>query len=741
VLPLTGYADRFSVAPGETIGFKVSSAARGPYQARLVRLISGDPNPAGPGIKEEPVAAPFAGSYPSRVQPVPLGSHVRVPDAPAFRRLASFTVVATLWPTTPDGVPGDPPDAGRQGIVARHDPARGTGFALFVDRRGAGVLVGDGRGGLEVVETGKPLRARTWYRVWASYDAATRTLAVGQAPLVPGVLADDAGRQTLTLAAAPALDAEGPLLVGALGGSPASGHYNGKIERPMLFGAALPDEAIAGAPDGRSRRDLVAAWDFGREIGGTRVVDVGPSGLHGETVNLPARAVTGSTWTGEETCWRHAPAQYAAIHFHDDDLYDCGWETDFRFTVPDGLRSGVYGVRLEAEGVQDTIPFFVRPVRGRPQADACVLVPTFTYTVYANIARDVIDDAYRGRVAAWGARPWTPDEHPDYGLSTYNYHRDGSGIAYSSRLRPIITMRPGFLAYFDPRGSGVRHLPADLHLLDWLEALGHAYDVVTDEDLHAEGLELLAPYRVVLTPTHPEYQSTRTWDALAAYLERGGRLMYLGGNGFYWRVAVHPDLPGAVEVRRAEGGIRAWAAEPGEAFMSLDGQYGGLWRRNGRPPQKLVGVGFTSQGPFEGSYYRRLPASRDPRAAWIFDGVEDEVLGDFGLSGGGAAGFELDRADARLGTPPHALVVARSEGHDPSRFVLVWEDWLSHVLTWPGEPPSWLIRADMVYFETPNGGAVFSTGSITFCGSLAHQGYRNNISRVVDNVLRRFRAP
>jgi N,N-dimethylformamidase len=217
----------------------------------------------------------------------------------------------------------------------------------------------------------------------------------------------------------------------------------------------------------------------------------------------------------------------------------------------------------------------------------------------------------------------------------------------------------------------VRHLPSDLYLLDWLEQMGHRYDVITDEDLHAEGLQLLAPYRVVLTPTHPEYQSLRTMDALAAYLERGGRLMYLGGNGFYWRVAAHPALPGALEVRRAEGGIRAWAAEPGEYFMSLDGQYGGLWRRNGRPPQKLAGIGFTSQGPFEGSYYRRLPASRDPRVSWIFDGVPDEILGDFGLSGGGAAGFELDRADQRLGTPPHALVLASSEKHDLTKFVLV----------------------------------------------------------------------
>ena len=72
---------------------------------------------------------------------------------------------------------------------------------------------------------------------------------------------------------------------------------------------------------------------------------------------------------------------------------------------------------------------------------------------------------------------------------------------------------------------------------------------------------------------------------------------------------------------------------------------GGLWRRNRRPPQMLVGVGFSCQAAFEGTHYRRLPASRDARFAWMFDGIEEDVLGDYGLSGGGAAGFELDRAD------------------------------------------------------------------------------------------------
>ena len=273
-----------------------------------------------------------------------------------------------------------------------------------------------------------------------------------------------------------------------------------------------------------------------------------------------------------------------------------------------------------------------------------------------------------------------PIDYPIYGRSTYNRHRDGSGIAFSSRHRPILTMRPGFLTFHDPRGSGMRHYPADLHLLAWLEAKGFDFDIVTDEDLDDEGVALIAPYRAVLTGSHPEYHTLGTLDALAAYTRQGGRLCYLGGNGFYWRVARDKAAPHLIELRRAEGGIRTWAAEPGEYYHQTDGQLGGLWRRNRRPPQMLVGVGFSCQAAFEGTHYRRLPASRDPRFAWMFDGIDEDVLGDYGLSGGGAAGFELDRADPMLGTPDGAVILARSENPLPS-FLTVPEELLSNTVT------------------------------------------------------------
>jgi N,N-dimethylformamidase len=229
-------------------------------------------------------------------------------------------------------------------------------------------------------------------------------------------------------------------------------------------------------------------------------------------------------------------------------------------------------------------------------------------------------------------------------------------------------------------------------------------------------------------------------DALERYRDTGGTLMYLGGNGFYWKIALSPEKDGLIEIRRAEGGIRAWAAEPGEYYNQFDGEYGGLWRRNGRPPQKLVGVGFTAQGNFVGSHYRIAAGARDnPMVSWMFDGIDGDIIGNFGLSGHGAAGFELDRADYRLGTPTNAVVVASSEDHPPEApWVLVPEEQLTHITTIPGQTHKQLIHADMTYFDMPGGGAVFSTGSITFCGALPVNNFNNTVSRLLANVLDRF---
>ena len=471
-----------------------------------------------------------------------------------------------------------------------------------------------------------------------SFDGATGKLTVGQAPV--GRLGEAVVVEQ-TVRGKTGLDAKVPLLLAALSGrgggdAPVVGHYNGKLERPMIYDRALTDaelaQVIAGARTeavgSESLPGRVAEWNFSWQMMNADLIDLGPHALRTQLVNCPTRAMTGSTWTGRETCWRHAPEQYGAIHFHDDDLADCGWETDFSFTVPDGLRSGTYAARLCCGAHEDRIPFFVLPPQGRRTADICVLVSTFTYIVYGNHARPTWAapkwrKAWEDRTKAWGGYPHNPGEHRGFGLSTYNFHRDGSGIAYASLHRPMLNVRPGFVTYPDPiHGSGLRHFPADTHLTAWLEAKGYTYDVVTDWELHTEGVDAIKDYRVVLTGSHPEYHTPATLDALQNYRDGGGRFCYLGGNGFYWKIAVSGEWPGVVEIRRGEGGIRAWAAEPGEYFNAFDGEYGGLWRRNGRPPQNLSGVGFTAQGDFVGSYYKVRPEAKDARVAWMLKGIK-----------------------------------------------------------------------------------------------------------------------
>ena len=68
------------------------------------------------------------------------------------------------------------------------------------------------------------------------------------------------------------------------------------------------------------------------------------------------------------------------------------------------------------------------------------------------------------------------------------------------------------------------------------------------------------------------------------------------------------------------------------------------------------------QGLYEGSHYQRTPEAGGPELSWLFDGVDGEVFGQYGLFGGGAAGFELDQVAQALGTPPGTVIVARSEG-------------------------------------------------------------------------------
>jgi N,N-dimethylformamidase len=372
----------------------------------------------------------------------------------------------------------------------------------------------------------------------------------------------------------------------------------------------------------------------------------------------------------------------------------------------------------------DRIPFFVRPAANGQTADIALLMSSCTYMAYANHRMLIEGASFVAAKSRLRPEHEYVREHREIGLSMYEKHVDGSGVMYSSRRRPILNLRPG--------ADGWNFTP-DTDIYAFLAHLELDPDIVADEDVHADGIMALAPYKVIVTCTHPEYWSTKMLDALEQWLRDGGRLLYLGGNGFYWRVAFSDAWPGAIELRRTEDGVRNWETGPGESYHSFNGEYGGLWRRLGRAPNELVGVGFAAQGFERAIGYRRNDSSFNSRAAWIFDSVDDEHIGTSGL-GGGAAGQEIDSYNTDLGSPSHAVVLASATDFGPD-MTRTKEELTASIIVPDPDP---LVRADIVFFETPAGGAVFSVGSISWFGALARNNFDNDISKVTENVLRRF---
>jgi N,N-dimethylformamidase len=729
-IPLMGYPSRWSVRAGTAIDFMVSASADS-YRAEIVRVTGRGPRPDGDGppLSCERVPSDVDGRYPGTVHQTVSGSYGvtgQMEPSPA----GEGSMAAWVYPTLPA--------AGRwQSILTWLGPDRQPALVLGVDeagflalryRRGAGSDDPGALAGLAgAVTSPQPLAGRQWYYVAGSISPAAGRITLVQQASRGTHRGHDPGRPAVVIESEDELLAASPLGTGgflaALGTGPlrpgvltsvVDGSYNGKIDEPQALPHALTGDGLLGRA--------------GHPPGAAAMAGV-------SYVNSPVQRATGHRWSGATLDWRVCPAEYGAVWFHDDDLADACWPAAFRWDVPAGTRSGMYAALLTSDrGEQDVISFYVRPGDGEPAAPLAVLVPTFTYTIYSNFYHPAraTDGADASEDEAAGA---FLGEHRELGLSLYCRHRDGSGVSHVSSRRPMIDTRPWHRIV--TRGNAGRELSGDLYLLDWLEHEGIAYDTVTDDDLHDEGAGLLRPYAGVLTGGHPEYVSGQMLDALAEYTGGGGNLAYLGGNGFYWVTTVAEGAPHLLEVRRGRSGSRTWTGEPGEGHHAT-GEPGGHWVDRGRAPQALVGVGFCAQGGGPGAGYRRTAASEDPRAAFIFDGIgRDEVIGDFGLKLGGAAGDELDRADPALGTPPGTLVVATSAGaHDDSYQRAVEE--VEEMSTRRGGAQDPDVRADMTYLETPGGGSVFSVGSIAWTASLSHAGYANNVARLTRNVLREF---
>ena len=365
---LTGYADRWSARPGETVRFMISSAADRDFALRFVRHICADPNPKGPGYQEVAMPTPADGTRAGKQQPAWLGSFGRAASLPVDLQ-RGIRLSATIWPTTPR--------KGRQGLIALRigDATISLGIGSHGGAQGE-LVTADGTA--IQAEVPQPLLERRWYNVSASLHA-DGSLTVKQTPHAP---LGDAGEAEIQAMLPPSGKAD--VFLAALppeGTEPARCHYNGKLEHPAIH-----------RPDGP-----LATWNFSLNIPTQIATDTGPHAAHARLLNLPTRAMTGSNWTGAVHDWKAAPDQYGAIHFHDDDQGPLGWSEAASLQVPADWPSGFYAAHIKQRSGRGLHPVHRPPAPAAARMSRCWCRHSATRSMAASSAPAAARKSHRAR--------------------------------------------------------------------------------------------------------------------------------------------------------------------------------------------------------------------------------------------------------------------------------------------------------------------------------------------------------
>ena len=379
---IAGYSDRLSVRPGETIRFAVSSLADTNYQATLFHSISSDPNPEGPGIVELNADEYFKPvKLPSRHQSIKPGSYGETAKPLAITFTDSMKLSVSVFSS----------------LLTDHLQTIVSWGPLRITLDGKGYIslyFGDVR----IITSKEPITSAKWYAISIEIWKDQKTVLCIRNQMT-GV-----EEQTYTKNPKPGinLDEFESAKIRVATDQSKTKFFNGKIEAPEI------------KVDGKT----ILKYDFSQQIPLFEVpAESGPSLI---LYNSPTRAVKGMNWDASEFCWRHKPEHYAAIHFHEDDIYEFDWEYDFELVVPANMPSGAYVMRLTVDKGYDAIPFFVCAPKHKPAAKICVLISTFTYAIYGNHARPDFEESWLKRIEDWKAYPHNPAQFKHYGLSTYN---------------------------------------------------------------------------------------------------------------------------------------------------------------------------------------------------------------------------------------------------------------------------------------------------------------------------------
>lgn len=373
-------------------------------------------------------------------------------------------------------------------------------------------------------------------------------------------------------------------------------------------------------------------------------------------------------------------------------------------------RSGLYYLHAKGEksGEFFSFPWVVAPAK--PQASIAVLASTNTWLAYNNFGgrsnyinahrlpdlptvnarQDLIRYTKAGSFNVWGF------DDSEYLPLSFERPEPGNAVREQEEVTDPIEGRL-------PCGMA----PAEWRLLGWLEREGFRYDYYAESHLHFGQLDLDA-YKILIISVHPEYWSREMYLSVKKWVhERGGKLMYLGGNGLNCEVEFldNDRLRFKTNLLPSDGGALGMP-DPTNPENYLESRM----HRTLESEANLLGVVCTETGIMTAAPYRTIQADH-----WVFEGTGLKNGDLFGINSlherihGGASGHETDKISPKH-SPPGTILLAKGTNIENG-------------------------GSELAYFETDSGGAVFSAGSITYVPSLLVDA---PLSKITANVITRF---
>ena len=731
---LHAYAQK-SLTAGDEIVFRVSSSI--PYNLRVLRL---------DGEVDDPASDIEIGRFTdvsAGVQPVYLGSHVHVPKSIEQSEIREgLTLECWLRPwgfNHPSG------------IVTQVDrDGNGFGLLLRADSRVEAFWTDKSADSVNRLSTTSFRMAR---RVW------THLVAVFAKDKV-SLYCD--GKLCGEISASFILHpSNGPIRLGASGGSVGAEQFlDGDIAMPAIYGRALSADEVQKqftlrALKSPSPENLLACWSLAEESG-DRINDSSQNDRVGQIINHATWQVGGPSFRAE-SIQRYGqdydPSEDSnrghSLRFCSDDLVDCHWKESHRLKIPSDAVSGVYVGRFsydwDNKPMQYDCTFIVRRPDDRKQAPVLMICSTSTWLAY-NCA-----PFPRPRPAG---RDWNAPSLP--GAPTYccyHNHRAGQPTYYLGVNRPW----PGAGAdnLFSPKEVDYSHLMrGELFTHRWLDgvyddAARYQYDVVTDWDLH-NNPELLNGYNVVIVNGHSEYWSAEAFTGLDRYLSRGGNLMVMSGNTFFWRTSYNAD-GSVMECRKYDARIGGRRSAPmGETWHSQDGRRGSLLRECGYPEYHFVGLACIGWDGLQKKEDYGIFYTSDA-SHFLFHHPENVGLenGDtFGHAPDGglphAVGHEWDvRLPTLMAVTTHIPRGAVLPDDEPAGIVTLAEGYRPagggtfDYFTNPARTTDG-VSAEMIYWQRPSGGKVLHFGAIAIGWALSKD---PKLSAIVRNAMHHFGVP